>query len=328
MNLKLDLKTINKTKIPVIFIIYNRPDLAEAVLKAIGEYQPTQLYVVADGPINGHDKVRCDKTRELIDTINWNCTIHKNFADKNLGCKKRVFSGITWAFKTCERAIILEDDCVPAPSFFPFCEELLEMYKDDTRIGMISGNNFGFDLYDEGLSYSFSNHGYIWGWATWKRCWDDFDVDLNFLNKKNIKIIKSNISNNKEFVKKWWEGVDHVLLKNLSSWASPWGVFRYANNFLIIRPKVNLVANIGFVSAATHTTGKPDPAVMKKDNLVFPLVHPNIVLPDIIADRMLEEFFLQQPKKKRKLFRFFFNHFAYWIKRVVKFIKGVVFEKK
>jgi len=168
---------------------------------------------------------------------------------------------------------------------------------------MISGNNFGFDLYDKTLSYSFSRHGHIWGWATWKRCWKEFDVGLSFLNATNTALIKSNISENVAFVDVWWQSVDAVLKGNLDTWDSQWGLTRYSNNYLTIRPKVNLVANIGFGGDATHTSGKSKHAYTVTSKLDFPLVHPDIMIPDRVADAMLEKSFLAvtHPKNKSAL---------------------------
>jgi glycosyltransferase involved in cell wall biosynthesis len=275
-------------KVSVIFIIYNRPDLAQQVLDSIATYRPERLYVVADGPKTPQDEKLCKQTRKIIDTIDWPCEVHKNYAEENMGCGKRVSSGITWAFETCDKAIILEDDCMPDQSFFPFCEELLEMYKDDTRIGMISGNNHGYNLYDPGLSYSFSKHGKIWGWATWRRAWKHFDLSLKFLGNDNEHLIKANISNDVSFVSQWWKGVDSFLHGELDTWGYQWGVSRYANNLLTIRPKVNLVANIGFGGNATHTKGTPKNIFSTTTSIKFPLCHPKIIIPDTYADRQLE----------------------------------------
>ncbi len=164
---------------------------------------------------------------------------------------------------------------------------------------MISGDNYGFDLHDQRLSYSFSKHGYIWGWATWKRCWEKFDLDLGFLNEISSNLIKSNISNNREFVDYWWKGVDDVLFDRVDTWDAQWGVVRYANNFLTIRPKVNLIANIGFGKDATHTTGIIKRVYTQTNRMDFPLVHPITVLPDSLADEKLEKFFLPAKPQKR-----------------------------
>jgi len=259
------------------------------------------------------------ETRSVVEQIDWPCELHTLFRDRNLGCKKAVSDAISWFFSQVDAGIILEDDCLPTVDFFYFCNILLEKYHNDERIGMISGNNFGFDLYDNALSYSFSKHGHIWGWATWKRCWDKFDANLGFLNETNIDLIKTNISDNSEFVEKWWQNVDTVIKGNLDTWDAQWGVTRYANNYLTIRPKVNLVANIGFGDDATHTKGKSPDVYTLTGDLEFPLVHPKNVVPDRMADKKLEQFFLSAfPRKithvsqivkriKNRIVRLFFN---------------------
>jgi len=308
---------MTKEKAPIIFIIYNRPDLTEKVLEAISVYQPVyqpeRLYIVADGPKDNIDKILCDQTRAFINKIDWDCEIHKNYAETNMGCGIRVSSGITWAFETCDRAIILEDDCVPDLSFFPFCEELLERYKNDSRIGMISGNNYGYDLFDHNVSYSFSKHGHIWGWATWRRAWNSFTLDLTSFNEQTINNVKSNISCNKDFVNYWWKGAKSVMNGSLDSWDYQWGVIRYINNYLTIRPKCNLVANIGFNRYATHTKGKGKQVYGEKFEIDFPLVHPKYILPDYIADKMIENFFIPTCKDKN-----FYNKIKYHFKNIFK----------
>jgi hypothetical protein len=285
---------------PVLLILFNRPEYTDQVFTVIREAQPRQFFIAADGPRSDHpdDPSLCAEARAVVEQVNWECEIHTLYRDYNLGCKISVSSAITWFFEYVDAGIILEDDCLPAIEFFPFCETLLKKYHGDDRIGMISGNNFGFDLYDKTLSYSFSRHGHIWGWATWKRCWDKLDINSNYLNATNIALIKTNISENSSFVEAWWQGVDAVLHQNLDTWDSQWGVARYSNNYLTIRPKVNLVANIGFGGDATHTTGTSKNVFTVTGNLEFPLVHPNIVVPDRIADAMLEKFFLSTVPKR------------------------------
>ena len=133
-------------KVPVLFLIFNRPDTTQQVFDEIRKARPEQLYVAADGPRKDQsaDYELCKKTRDIIQQVDWDCKVFTCFRDENLGCKRSVSSAIDWFFSHVEEGIILEDDCVPDQSFFPFCQELLEKYRDDTRIMMISGNNFQF----------------------------------------------------------------------------------------------------------------------------------------------------------------------------------------
>lgn len=284
---------------PVLLIIFNRPDLTRRVFERIRAVRPKKLFVAADGPRdNRSGEVQlCSEARSVIEQVDWPCEVKTLLRKHNLGCKYGPSSAITWFFDYVDYGIILEDDCLPIAAFFRFCAELLVRYSNDTRIGMISGNNFGFELYDKTLSYSFSRHGLIWGWATWKRCWKQFDVNLAFLNAANVNLVKSNISNNEDFIKTWWKGMHAVLHENLDAWDYQWGVARYMNNYLTIRPKVNLVANIGWRKDATHTKEQVNGQYVSTGKLEFPLIHPKITVSDCISDKLLEEFFMSSHRK-------------------------------
>lgn len=282
--------TANSINVPILFLIFNRPNLTQRVFARIREAKPTKLFIAADGPRPDHlgEEQVCDEARRVVDQVDWPCKVKTLFRDQNLGCRYGPSSGITWFFENVEAGIILEDDCLPDLSFFPFCAELLAKYNNDSRIGMISGSNFGTKLYDGSLSYSFSRHGLTWGWATWKRAWDDYRVDNRQLSTIEIDLIKANISQNRHFTDYWWRGADTALKGDLSIWDYLWGVTRYRNNYLVVRPKVNLVANIGFGADATHTVGSANKLCFSTASLCFPLKHPNIMVPDKIADDALE----------------------------------------
>lgn len=154
-----------------VFPIFNRPDVTKKAFNEIRKVQPDILLVVSDGP--SHHKQgeaeKCLETRAIIDQVDWDCKVLTNYSDVNLGCAKRILSGLDWIFGNFERAIILEDDCLPDPSFFPFCEELLERYKNDDRVMSISGQNSQFGRSRTSYSYYFSRYAHCWGWATWRR---------------------------------------------------------------------------------------------------------------------------------------------------------------
>lgn len=294
---------------PVVFLIFNRFETTARVFEAIRQARPPKLLVVADGPRPDHpgDAEKCARARSIIDQVDWDCEVLTNFADTNMGCKRRISSGLDWVFDIVEDAVILEDDCLPTMEFFRFCDELLAKYVHDTRVGMISGNNFGFKLYDSALSYSFSKHGLIWGWATWKRAWQRYH-DVSHFSDEELNLIKANISDNQEFVDIWWKGAEAAIQGRLDAWDYLWGVARYANNFLTIRPKVNLVANIGFGEEATHTKGQPHSMYIATGRLEFPLTHPKFVAPDYVADKMLEAVFASRDQLKLS------NKMKKWIK--------------
>ncbi len=162
-----------KLKTTIAFLIFNRPDATERVFEEIGKAKPPMLLVIADGPRAQvpEDAEKCAASRAIIEQADWDCRIVKNYSDINMGCRNRVSSGLNWVFDTVEKAIILEDDCLPSPSFFRFCQELLTYYQDDVRVMTINGTNWqlGWKIGDG--SYYFSRFNLIWGWATWRRAW-------------------------------------------------------------------------------------------------------------------------------------------------------------
>ena len=172
---------MNLTK-PVVLIIFNRPKLTEVVFQAIREAKPPKLFLVADGPRpNRPDDIpRCAAARKVVEKVDWDCEVLRNYADENMGCGCRPASGITWVFSQVEEAIILEDDCVPSPSFFPFCQELLDRYRTDERVMHIGGMNWQSGHRRSPFSYFFSKYPQCWGWATWRRAWAHYDFTMRY----------------------------------------------------------------------------------------------------------------------------------------------------
>src|SRR5687767_13684909 len=168
--------TLRRT--PVALLVFNRPQATARVFEAVARARPPRLLVVADGPRADRpdDGELCHQTRAIIERVDWPCEVMKDYSDTNLGCRKRVSSGLDWVFSNVADAIILEDDCLPEPSFFPFCEELLERYRDDERVAMIRAGNFLEGRRVASTSYYFSRWFHIWGWATWARAWKHNDV--------------------------------------------------------------------------------------------------------------------------------------------------------
>ncbi|MEW6491011.1 MAG: glycosyltransferase family 2 protein, partial [Cyanobacteriota bacterium] len=163
-------------KTPVVFIIFNRPDTTQKVFEAIRQAHPPLLFVIADGPRPnkpGEDQ-KCAATRAIIDQVDWDCEVLTNYSEINLGCERRVSSGLNWVFDTVEEAIILEDDCLPHPTFFSFCEELLDYYRNDQRVMVITGQNVQFGRKRTDYTYYFSRYNHCWGWASWRRAWRSY----------------------------------------------------------------------------------------------------------------------------------------------------------
>ena len=274
-------------KTPVAFIIFNRPDTTSRVFAEIAKAKPPKLLVVADGARNNKsgEAELVAATRAIIDLVDWDCELLTNFSDINLGCKRRVSSGIDWIFEQVEEAIILEDDCLPHPSFFRFCEELLERYRHDQRIGMISGDNFQFGHRRNNDSYYFSKYVHIWGWATWRDRWQSsYDVEL-----KKWPAIRDGgwlvdiLANKKEAA--GWIGIfERMYRGEIDTWDYQWVFANWLESRLNVMPNVNLISNIGFGVNATHTVTDSQLANLPIDEVLFPLEHPVGVIRNLQAD--------------------------------------------
>lgn len=261
---------------PVIFIVFNRPDTTAVVLEAIRKARPEILYVVADGPRPGKkgEAERCAETRKIIESVDWPCKVIKDFSDVNMGCKTRVSSGITNAFKVLEEAIILEDDCVPSPSFFRFTGEILEYYRDSEEVMLVSGDNRLFGKATPELSYYFSRYPNIWGWATWRRAWQHYDITMKDWPKfREGNTLKSYFDTKSE--RYYWKSLfDYSYYERMNTWAYRWVYSIFKHNGLCVVPGKNLVKNIGFTSDATHTTSGSIWEKLEAEELDFPLLHP------------------------------------------------------
>ena len=268
-------------KIPILLLIFNRPNTTDQVFERIQQIKPAKLYVAADAPRkNRPDEIkRCAETRAIIDKIDWPCELKTLYRNENLGCKTAVSEAITWFFEQEEYGIILEDDCLPDLSFFPFCEELLIRYKDDTRIGHISGNNFLPGIIEEDLSYDFCSCSHTWGWASWRRVWKNFDINFSFWEKQKEKR-SSLFFNIREKIYFSSFISDAISNRNgISVWDTQYWFTLSLQNQLSIYPAVNLVTNIGLGDPnATHTSKKKKKHLIPVSNIQFPLKHPSYIL--------------------------------------------------
>lgn len=281
-------------KTPVAFLVFNRPDTTEQVFAAIRQAQPETLLVVADGPRPDRpgEVELCAEVRAIIEQIDWPCTVHKNYSDGNLGCKGRVSSGLDWVFKEVEEAIILEDDCLPHPDFFLFCEKLLEQYRHDERIMMIGGTNYLVDRLHVPVSYIFSRYFPIWGWASWRRVWQQYDLTMhNWPRFKKEGQLRGYYADG--YMRRFLTSTfDDAYSGRINTWDSQWFFACLSNNGLSIVPSRNMISNIGTVGA--HASG------YSANNFfpVFPcdmdrLKHPTFVSPNQLYDRA---FFQEQFK--------------------------------
>ena len=276
-----------KLTTPVAFIIFNRPDTTERVFAEIAKAKPTKLLVVADGARTDKagEAEKVAATRASIDRVDWDCEVLINYSDINMGCKRRVSSGIDWVFEQVEECIVLEDDCLPDPTFFRFCQELLERYRNDQRIGMISGDNFQFGNRRNDDSYYFSKYVHIWGWATWRDRWQSsYDVEI----KKWPAIrdggwLEDILGNKKEAAS--WKGVFERTYKGeIDTWDFQWVFANWLEGRINVMPSVNLISNIGFGADATHTVGDSNVANLPVDKIIFPMKHPVGVFRNLQAD--------------------------------------------
>lgn len=261
---------------PVAFLIFNRPETTAQVFMAIRKAKPAKLLVIADGPRPDRpdDNEKCASVRTIIEQVDWPCEILKNYSEVNLGCKRRVVSGLNWVFDNVEEAIILEDDCLPDATFFRFCDELLIKYRDDERIMMISGDNFLFDREKTPYSYYYSCHAHIWGWASWRRAWKFYDAAMSQWPeiKKTGRLYEW--FHTKKSVRYWTALFDKAYLGKINTWDYQWNFACRVRQGMIILPQVNLVSNIGFGFGATHTDAKSIFAHMNVEPIKFPLLHP------------------------------------------------------
>jgi len=242
--------------------------------------------VIGDGPRASRpgEAAAVSATRAEIELIDWPCDVRTHYSDVNLGCGRRVSSGLQWVFEQCESAIILEDDCVPNPSFFPFCEALLERYADDQRGMHIAGASFLASPPADGSSYHFSNSTHVWGWASWRRAWTHYQFAMTAWPTWKQTSLPSSVPDPR--VRRSVTGLyDKVYAGLVDTWDVQWEFACRLNGGLGIVPSVNLVSNIGFGIGATHTHDPLHPAAkLPAASLPFPLLHPAMIVADAEAD--------------------------------------------
>jgi len=310
-SLKYPSKINSYLETPILFIIFNSPEETQRVFAKIREVKPKFLYIAADGPRPNkiqRDK-KCEATRDIIHQIDWDCEFSTLFRESNLGCKVAVSTAITWFFDNVEAGIILEDDCLPTNSFFFFCQELLERYKDDKSVMMISGDNFHLGKNKPSYSYYFSRYAHIWGWATWRRAWHLFDVDIKLWSHVRNEKILSEIFKRKNLSWFWEKNFQSVYQKELDTWDYQWVFACLVNNGLSIVPEVNLISNIGFNEDATHTKDANNKyANLERHEIQFPLSHPPLVARDTALDSLQdEEMYISNTPSWRNIMKYRFK---------------------
>lgn len=236
--------------VPIVLLVFNRPALTTRVFEAVRRWRPDTLLVICDGPREGKagEREKVAEVRAIVEDVDWPCEVHRNYSDRNLGCRDRVSSGLTWAFGIVDRAVILEDDCLPCDAFFGYCREMLERYRNEPRIFAASGSNFSGVSGVDG--HYFSQYPLMWGWATWRDRWEKYDLEP----EDYMRVL----------LKKWWSRplqllywllvARSVAMGRVNTWDIQWIITVWRNGGLCCRPSSNLVANIGFGHDATHTT--------------------------------------------------------------------------
>jgi hypothetical protein len=275
---------------PILFLVFNRPSYTKQVFEAIRSVRPKQLFIAADGPREKvpEDNINCQSVKDIVSNIDWDCEVKTLYREKNLGCGLAPSSAIKWFFDNVDQGIILEDDCLPSSSFFPFCQEMLELYKNDLRIHSIGGTNF-FEKWNRGDdSYFFSNESGIWGWATWKRSWDEYDYFVSkWKNPEVAELFKLKFENS-IYKDVFVEGLNDLINnEGVSFWDYQFVFSRIINSQFGIVPSLNLISNIGFGSEATHTFNEDSLfSKIPAYELLFPLIHPKAIMIDLEYDRL------------------------------------------
>lgn len=296
-----------KLTTPVVFIIFNRPEPTRQVFSQIRNAKPSKLLVIADGPRSNRpeDAEKCDAVRAIVEQVDWDCQVMRNYADTNQGCRNRVASGLDWVFSMVEEAIILEDDCLPHPSFFRYCQEMLERYRTDNRIMTLSGNNFQYGQRRTEYSYYFSRYALLWGWATWRRVWQYYDVEMklwpeirdgswlfDILGSTRANIVDNqchfDIRGSIRAIQYWHNIFAYTYAGRIDTWDYQLVFASWLQNGLHIIPNANLVSNIGFGPEATHTKKVTRCANLPATAIEFPLQHSTFVVRDVLADDYIQ----------------------------------------
>ncbi|MDR6650487.1 UNVERIFIED_ORG: hypothetical protein DFS12_11093 [Chitinophaga ginsengisegetis] len=252
---------------PVLLLVFNRPEHALLVFRQIRLQQPEQLFIAADGPRpdRPEDAALCEDTRmAVLKSIDWPCKVETLFRPHNLGCGKAVSSAIDWFFSHVEEGIILEDDCVPDPSFFPFCTTLLEKYRFNDTIMHIHGGNYQAGILRGNASYYYSRYAHIWGWATWRRAWQYYDFTLQRYRHVSREGLNTFLQSE----------LQSIYDKRVDTWDIQWFMTVWFNKGWVITPNISLVKNIGYGKDATHTRVIPRWFKRIQYGTIADIIHP------------------------------------------------------
>lgn len=278
---------------PVAMFVFNRPDFTDRVFERVRAARPSRLLVVADGPRADRpgEAEACARAREVVSRVDWRCEVETDLSAVNLGCGRRLSSGLDWVFGRVEEAIILEDDCIPGPDFFRFCDEVLERHRGDERVMAVTGCNFQFGRRRGDASYYFSRFVHVWGWATWRRAWRHYDVAMkDWPDHRDGRWLRDTFGGWAEAVS-WRHELERTYRAQIDTWDYQWQFAILRRGGVVATPNVNLVTNVGNAPGGTHG-GQHGPYFNQPTAaLDHPLVHPAEVRRDAEADEFVQRSF-------------------------------------
>tara|TARA_R110001583_G_scaffold75292_2_gene207423 strand:- start:2347 stop:3294 length:948 start_codon:yes stop_codon:yes gene_type:complete len=308
-------------KSALLFLVFNRAKTTEEVFEEIRKARPSRLYVAADGPrpaVSGEED-KCQRVREIASSVDWPCKLETLFHNDNLGPRHAQESAFTWFFEREEEGVILEDDCLPDQSFFAFCDELLDRYRNEEKIFMISGNNFQNGIVRGDRDYYFSCYTHIWGWATWRRSWQKYDNKISaWPQMKKDRVLESLHSDNA--VNYWRLLFDNIYSGRFDrGWDYRFLFSCWLNSALVVIPNVNLVRNIGFGDGATNCTDIDSKfSNVSVSSILIPIKHNDVLTRSVAADE----------KTSTEMFfhRNYFYRIHYYLFRPIILVKKIGFK--
>ncbi len=292
---------IDPTQTAVMMIVFNRPDMTQRVFERVREARPKRLYIAADGPRKDRpdDLGSTQAVREIANQVDWDCQVKTLFREENFGCKTAIKTGLDWFFDQEEEGIILEDDCIPEPTFFLFAAEMLDRYRNDDRIATIAGTNYLLGSQQFEHSYYFSKYLFVWGWASWRRIWKAYDFEIKTWPKFRDEGRLHRVFPNQRSLKYWTWIFDRTHDETLNAYDYQFFYSQMINNRMSIIPAQNLVCNVGWGSGSTNTSLRNPEMEMATSPMQFPLKHPDFLVPDERADQFTEELIFAKPLARK-----------------------------
>lgn len=275
----------------VVVVVFNRPQVVRHLLARLADLRPKTLFVVGDGPRPNKpgEAELVGAVREQVSKISWPCEVVTNYADENQGCRRRVVSGLNWAFGQVEEAIILEDDCLPTPSFMTYAGELLERFRNDSRVGSVCGSLSVPSIPSIDGDYFFSRYNLFTGWATWRRAWSLYDDAMRPLDDGSLNQVLAATFEHRRARWYWRYILQRTHAELINSWGYRWMLSCWANSMLAAFPRCTLVDNVGFGTDATNTRGQAWYFRQRLGELPAPLTHPRHMCRNARIDQMVED---------------------------------------